>query len=356
MAVADSPIPVFIPKLEVLFQDYNLTMGKIITAVESTSRFPCNCGHKQGCPQAEREDVATEFVRGGEYVATEFVRGGVVQAWVIWEAYLGDIVHGVFEAVIESATSDVAKCNNVAKLKALTTKWPKIRTMIQREFEVRQKKKNGAAVFDVLTEEVTWRVLLDDHVDEAVDSMSPIFVGEDENRDGIDKKFQYLFFGSNHKNSQLSISVSKEIIKKKSATQDEVFYFEYLYRNKESVNAEITCETTLRNILRLYYGLRCAFAHGSVERTVKKGVLKYFPDSSDKLIIVSQKSEECESVVIQDSLFKLYEEIKSHKKEAHVTLNDLKNMISFLKQCARHLTVIMNNWYKEWESHTNCNQ
>ena len=40
----------------------------------------------------------------------------------------------------------------------------------------------------------------------------------------------------------------------------------------------------------------------------------------------------------------LYEKIESDRKEAHITLNDLKIMISFLKQCARHMTVIVSNW------------
>ena len=329
-------------------------MGKITMTVEST--LPCKCAHKQDCPKAVCKCVVTGNKQQDccpqvepREITLEVVRGGVVRAWVTWEAYLGDIVHKVFQVVIKSATSDVKPTDqhtttNVAILEALEKKWSNIRTMIQLQFEAGlgegEPKKAAATLFDILKGKVTWQKLLDEHVDKAVDAMSPVF---DPRGSGIDKTFQKLFCS---KQNFFDQPVSNRIVN----LAGHVFRFKYLYCAKgktesetESFDVEIKCGTTLCDILRLYYGLRCAFTHGSVEKTLNNGVLTNFPWNPIQLI-VKQGSKVCESAVVQDSLMELYKKIENQKTEVQVTLNDLKNMVSFLKQCASHLTVIMNNW------------
>ena len=325
---------------EELFMNYTYTMGKIIMPLESTfpcecagynldcPQLPCKCVNKQDCPQAQ------PLCAPGE-TKIEFVRGGVVRAWVTWEAYLGDIVHEVFQVVIKSATSAVEPTDDVAKLKALKEKWPNTRTMIQDQFMKREKRKGKAAVFDLLTERDAWRVLLDEYVDKAVNTISPVFASRGNQR-GINETFQSLFCSK----SGPFPPVSKKIV----YLAGHPFQFKYVDCRGET-DVEIGNETTLCDILRLYYGLRCAFTHGSVEKTLKCGALADFPEKPIQLIV--KESEVHERAVVEHSFVELYEKIKSQGKEAEVTLNDLKNMISFLKQCASKLTVIMSDWLVE---------
>ena len=72
-------------------------------------------------------------------------------------------------------------------------------------------------------------------------------------------------------------------------------------------------EESLRQILQFYYGLQCAFAHGSSQMMFKQGVLANFPcgDSAIKLIVEQETGEVCESAIkTVRKLFIDYEKLK----------------------------------------------
>lgn len=331
--MADSKPP---KVLEELFRAYTLSMGSLMTTV--TSLKDCQCKHdceRLGDPKFQEE------------VQVDLIRGGVVRAWVNWEAFLGNIIREVFRIVIGENDSTITVEADRAQLKDLVEKWSHIRTLIEKQLERRGKAAVAAAAFDLLVGEDNWRTLLCRFLDEAVDAMSPIFAPGGNNR-GINDTFKELF---RLKGKEFPL-VSNNIVNLK----DNVFQFEYHVETGEPpFDVVIKKEDSLHYMLCLYYGLRCALTHGSADKTFKRGALTDFSKKVSSIELIVKQREVCESAVVQDScsrmvqksLAELYAKIEKYTKEAVVTLCDLETMVSFLKQCAKHLTIIMTNWLEE---------
>lgn len=95
---------------------------------------------------------------------------------------------------------------------------------------------------------------------------------------------------------------------------DKVFHFNYYLESQKPLKVVIKKEERLRQILRFYYGLQCAFSHRSAQMIFKRGALANFPsgDSAIKLIIEHKTGEMCESTIktVPRSFVELYEKLK----------------------------------------------
>ena len=218
----------------------------------------------------------------------KLLRGSVTQAWVNWEAFLGNLIRAVFRLVIgENDVTRMAE-EDQAQLKYLVEKQPTIRTMIENQLKRRGK---GAAAFELIVSKDNWRTLPSDFSDKAIDSMSPIFAPGGNHR-SINDTFKELF----HKKGRELPQISSSFV---NSGDEKVFYFNYYLESQKPLKVVIKKEESLRQILQFYYGLRCAFSHRSVQMTFEQGALANFPsgNSAIKLIVEHKTGKMCESAI-----------------------------------------------------------
>ena len=114
------------------------------------------------------------------------------------------------------------------------------------------------------------------------------------------------------------------------------YKFRYSPISTGEAQVEIRDEKTLNDILRLYYGLRCVFAHGQHDKTFKRG------GSLDKFPEDLKITKEANTKLVQ-----LYERVRDHGREAHVNYFILVNMNRFIFRIARLLFLAIAEWFYE---------
>ena len=150
------------------------------------------------------------------------------------------------------------------------------------------------------------------------DHVFPLLHGED----GIDSKFKSLF--------DTSRCLSDIIIEMGPVGVS------FLARN-ENHSLEINSSQSLNDILRLYYGARCTFAHGENDRTFKTGgALHNFPSKSE---FQSQVGE-----VAGDYLYIVYSYVKEYGSEAWIYCPTLINLQRFMRAIAFRLLAAISKW------------
>ena len=151
------------------------------------------------------------------------------------------------------------------------------------------------------------------------DRFSPLLHGED----GIDSKFKSLF-DTNRCLSDIIIEMGPVEVS-------------YIAKDKLNHSLAINSSQSLNDILRLYYGARCAFAHGQSDRTFKTGgALHNFPSKSE---FQSQVGE-----VAGDYLYILYSYAKKYGSEAWIYYPTLLNLQRFMRAIAFRLFAAISKW------------
>jgi hypothetical protein len=280
------------------------------------------CGTDKDGPLASSNGPPSETVM-------EFLRGGIISTMAAWEAYVHDLLEEAFERVLELGQGD---------LSLLKEKWHRCETVIQDAFDKRvageygdKKLPAGKVAFELMKKPAPWEDLLKDERDHGLRQLQPVFGGPN----GIDNIFERMFIRKEKK-------AGKEDEKEKSISQRVVNFGGVNYRFRHApipdgeVQVEIRDIKTLNHILRLYYGVRCVFAHGQRERTINEGgVLQKFPDA---LIVTKEASVK---------LIDLYKRIKEHGRRAHVNYFILVNMNRFILNVARLLFKAIAQWFFE---------
>jgi hypothetical protein len=274
------------------------------------------CGTDTDGPLASSNGPPSETVM-------EFLRGGIISTMAAWEAYVHDLLEEAFERVLELGQGDLAE---------LKKKWPGCETLIQNAFKKRYKGESGnkklpaeKVAFDLMVDyEINpWEVLLNEERDHALRQLQPIFWGPN----GIDSTFAKIF--SLKKNEK---SLSQRVVSLQG------YPFQYYFRHSPGQNGVVDViiedNTTLNDILRLYYGVRCAFAHGRQERTTDRGVLKDFPTKLDTLPAEAEKR-----------LLELYERIRDHGRASYIAYPILVNMNRFILNVAWFLFTVIAEWF-----------
>ena len=251
--------------------------------------------------------------------AMEFIRGGIVMILARWEGFVKDVFRECF-------TNEFLSCKDLKEVKA---KWPRCETAIQNAFETRARKlKKGAqaniqdiqwkkAFFDVLREKKAWQTLLEEHLERCLEKMNtPIFdIAKPEKQqgtsgdaqksacgeleDGIDATFRKLFLPKNTINifSQQIIDGGISYICRTKAREYEV----HLKKVEQ-----------LWNVTRLYYGVRCVFAHGDPQKTLNNS-LKNFPEDPNQLLEPSSSGRKNHG---GRRLLKLYKQVCDAKDQS----------------------------------------
>ena len=113
--------------------------------------------------------------------------------------------------------------------------------------------------------------------------------------------------------------------------------FRYKIRlNKEvEIELQISSVSALKNISRLYYALRCVFAHGHNQKTLS-GALKDFPRNVAEFDLGNEKAAKY--------YLGLYRRIEKYGRETSVSYLTFINMIEFLKRAAFFLMRTLAKW------------
>ena len=271
--------------------------------------------------------------------AMEFVRGGIVKVVALWEGYVKELMREAFTAAFVEGTK------SLQELKAV---WPECETAVQDALRKRaDKPKSGEklllkAAFDTLLEEDGWRGLIKDHLDTCLGKLkTPIFdipmpkeeekekeKGKEKEKEkekkekveGIDATFKSLFVSKACKKS-----ISEMMI-------EQNFSFCCRTGPHDTDTNTVTFKRTeeLWNVTRLYFGIRCVFAHGDPKPTLNHALAK-FPEDPCELF-----SEE--NRYAADHLLSLYRRVLKYNS-AKVTVSYLTwvNMTRFFRTAAEKL-------------------
>ena len=255
----------------------------------------------------------------GRPVAQEFIRGGIVRAWVAWEAYISELLEEAFWKAIELGGT----CGSAAELKAepirfLKENWPESDTL--------------ECLAKLNAKEDSLEDKLKDHLEKILRPMAPVFAG----RLGINKVFSRLF------DKEIEDIPSRILM---MLPKNQGFECPFQFSDNTCASLVIREKDGIRDVLRLYYGMRCVLTHGCVEKTLK-GCLREFPEKPEDLKVqgLNLKSGD-PSDKVSKYLTSLYHKIVAEKKNVLIEYADLVNMRRFLKLLAIQLMCVLKLWF-----------
>ncbi len=261
-------------------------------------------------------------------VKTTFIRGAVISVMSVWEAYIQDLLEEVFGIVIgyieREGPAAVLKQATLRKKQA-----PKeiIRKSIEHYMYLQVDKSNldnksklsletAACMSMELLNPDLWKELLETYKKSALDKLlhlTPVFYGSD----GIDQKFTSLL--SIAKDQKLSGVI---------ISQGEVCHT-FVCDPGVSKKLQVDSSDALNDVIRLYYGVRCAFAHGKNRRTFEKsGCLFEFPSRENLTSRIGGEKRICE---------RLYSNVQEYGSEAWIQYLHLINLQRFVMILALRL-------------------
>ena len=263
--------------------------------------------HGKACTDEERREVQTVFYRSA-----------IVSVLATWEAYVQDLFVEVRDIVVASIKRD-----DPSKLS------DKGYEMVKKAIEHKQRSNPEMPLVDLCMKLIRnpehWKELLDIYMQYKLDAalrVTPVFHGSS----GIDKKFQDLFT-TDH---TLSCTIMERNLS-------------HSFRDKTNVEVILTSPEALNDLIQLYYGARCVFAHGQPDRTLGPGgVLHKFPEETELTKKVGVKSVACR-------LSTLYQNLQNYGRYAWVYYPTLINIQRFIIYLAcRLFQAVSQCIYKEF--------
>ena len=253
----------------------------------------------------------------GRPAAQEFIRGGVVRAWVAWEAYISELLEEAFWKAIELDRT----CGFAAEpIRFLKEKWPQSDTQ--------------DCLAKLNAKEESSEDKLKDHLEKTLRPMAPVFNAG--RQPGINKVFSRLF------DKEIGDVPSRILM---MLPKYEGFTCHFQFSDNTRALLVIKEQDGIRDVLRLYYGMRCVLTHGCVEKTLK-GCLREFPEKPEDLKVqgLNLKSGD-PSDKVSKYLTSLYHKIVAEKKNVLIEYADLVNMRRFLKLLAIQLMCVLKLWF-----------
>ena len=245
-----------------------------------------------------------------------YLRGAFITVMAMWEGYVQDLLEEsgiiVFDSV--SALDPEEKKDIIAR-----SATHHLKGTDQKEV----KEKTIALVSDIVVDlaspkasSAPIREFKAHILRKITGSIVPVFFRSKDTKDtkdttfnGIDDAFQKLF--------KFTGNLSEKI------AQQKVVHEFALPRSKTAV-LKLDTPKGINDIIRLYYGVRCAFAHGRKEKTLEiGGALHNYPDETTLRSIVEFES-------IEKKLRQLYDNVKGYGSEAWVHYDHLVNLQRFV--------------------------
>ena len=189
-----------------------------------------------------------------------YYRSSIIGILATWEAYVQDLFEEVKDIIVKSVNSDVHDLSGSWK-GALVKKAIEWEVSTSKK-EVKTPKNEVDLCMQLIQDPQHWKTVVDTYMKKKLDNavrLKPMFKGSK----GIDNKFQALL--------GMECVLSEVIMEK-------VLSHKFIVDFKEEKQLLLETPDDLDNLLRLYYGARCVFAHGQPKHTFgEEGVLCNFP-------------------------------------------------------------------------------
>ena len=113
------------------------------------------------------------------------------------------------------------------------------------------------------------------------------------------------------------------------------FRYKLRLNQEDEIELQISSVSALRNISRLYYALRCVFAHGHNQKTMT-GALKDFPKTVSEFDLGNERAAKY--------YLGLYRRMEKYGRDTSISYLTFINMIEFLKRAAFFLMRALAKW------------
>ena len=221
---------------------------------------------------------STQYVKGKFDLNDEgmlMLKAAMMSTMTEWEAYVLNLFKEGFKVFIKIGSG------HSPALSLLEDVFPNCKAILAKELRKEFQEKPADEVTMKLLSSVNdsqlppWAKLFDSFATSTCEetSISPIF-SCNRSTSGIEKLFSKIFQTN-------CSSLSEDLL--------EIENFQYTLRtNKYETQVIIDDVHTLNDISRLYYGIRCIFAH-EMKRKTLHGTLKHFPENEEEFPLATEK-------------------------------------------------------------------
>ncbi len=241
---------------------------------------------------------------------SQVYRGTFIQVMATWEKYVQDILKESVEIVNLCLVRQIKEGKQLSPVgDAIFQKSLAHCSLQYRVLDTQQKLDCVTAYKDVLMKKCCRHLL-------------PVFTVRET---GINSRFSSIFGLENFHLSHTMVELSPVT---------------FSFRNKESNrNETVSLETpeSVEDLLRLFYGARCVYAHGNAEKTFQPGgVLHNFPERDVFIQRIGDSAG--------DLLYIIYKYAKQYGKTAWVYYHNLVNLQRFILSLAFRLFATISKW------------
>lgn len=257
------------------------------------------------------------------------LQGALINAVANWEEYIVEILKECFIIFIEKGSG----CP--PSLHALKKRLPTCNTILRKELRQScQMKPADEIVYDLLwsvnspaqynTRANPWVEYFDSYCQATITGAQIVPIFSPTAFNSIDTLFTKLFQITSGANS-----LSEQLLKIGR------FRFKLRLNQDDEIDLQIHSITALKNISRLYYALRCIFAHGHNQKTVT-GALKDFPKNVAEFELGNERAAKY--------YLGLYRRMERYGRDTSISYLTFINMIEFLKRAAFFLMRTLAKW------------
>ena len=291
---------------------------------------------KYACLNPMKGNAYSQLMKEGSDVelnesGMEFIRGGIVALMAAWENYVHDLFDEAFDTLI------IICSGPEGSLERLEKQWSACSGIIKKAMKDEEEAYKLMKKTDQGPDKL-WMELLNTHRRKILDqrTLQPIFnymAARKDNAMTIDGLFMQLFEHKREKISRMLVEVAKSN------------YF-LLYPADGDLKVTLDPEAAhnsavkaLRNISRLYYGLRCIFVHGKKEKTLQEALLD-FPEDEDGFPLPVQEDRDVKA----RKYTKLFKRVQGMGRNVHVSYLTFLNVANFIRFAAIYLMQAVAKW------------
>ena len=272
--------------------------------------------------------LSRQFVKGKfdmDSSGMVMLRGAIINAIANWEEFIVALLREGFSSFV------IVGSGNPPSLAHLKTSLPSCELILKKELrQICQTLPPEEMMFSLLwginspkNSANPWAEYFGSYCQNTIagSQLVPIFSPGGAN--SIDALFTKLFQGVG------DCSLSEQLLR--------IGRFRYKIRlnQDDEIELQINSVSALKNISRLYYALRCVFAHGHNQKTLS-GALKDFPRNVAEFDLGNEKAAKY--------YLGLYRRIEKYGRETSVSYLTFINMIEFLKRAAFFLMRTLAKW------------
>ena len=272
-----------------------------------------------------------QFVKGKHNLDSSgmiMLQGALINTMAIWETYILHLLEEGFKSFIEVGSGDPPSLNSLEKY------FPACMAILKKELKSEYQ--------GIPPEEVGLKLLTSVNSQNGSTPWAHLFTAFCRNTTSRSQLVPVFSSGGGSNSIDLLFSkifqTSGDFSLSEKLLEIGAFRFKIQLNKEEETEVQIDSVEALCNISRLYYALRCIFAHGQNQKTLQSA-LKDFPQSIEEFNLGNEKAAKY--------YLGLYRRIERYGRDASVSYLTFANMIQFLKRAAFFLMRAVARWVYE---------